>query len=985
MERDETDLAEVVDFADAPGAALALPSHPPDPPTPGFPWIAAIAPVGGAVVLWAITGSALSLAFAALGPVVAVASVLDARRQGRRMRRKGAAERAERLAALRASVAAAHELERTAAWRRVAPARPILDARRPLDWRDGDAGQLVLGRGTRRSALRVDGTAVDADDRELLAHAARLDGAPVLAAAEGGIGVIGEPALARSAARALLVQVAHRCRPGTVAIAVPPGVDWAWATELPHRRGPTVVRLVDATLGLDETLGLDVTLGQVDRGAAPHDAIVIAVAETADGLPIGLETVVMVASPGRAIVRRRGDGHGGRTIVPALASLAEAGALAKRLATAGDREGVGPAAALPDAVPYDALDQPKARPGSRDTLPAAVGVVADGPLVLDLATLGPHAIVAGTTGSGKSEFLLAWIVALADGHPPDRVSFLLVDFKGGAAFEPVRALPHVAGIVTDLEEGEAERAVLSLRAELRHREAVLRDERVRAISELAPHVELPRLVLVVDEFQAMIERFPELGGVVADVAARGRSLGMHLVLASQRPNGVVREQVTANCAIRVSLRVMHPSDSIAVVGSDGAASIGSDTPGRGVVDAGDGRPVLFQSARVDPSAIDRLVRRTAGLRTARRPWVGPLPDRIPPDDLGLTAPSSPGGVGSLAFGLLDDPDRQRHELAVWDPGADGHLLVVGAPGSGRSSALAAVASAAAGPAAGPVVRIDGPASAQWDAMCAAVDAMRRGDGRGVIAIDDLDTRFRDWPDDHRQAAQGMVEALLREGRGRGVAVVATAASAHRLGSAIRELFGSTVVLRHPSRSDLVQAGGVGALWRADDPPGRGQWRGRRIQFVDVQPAPATDAGVVDAANPDPPAGGSSAGGAGAWAIVTASPRTDAAALRSEGHDPIVLDALVDPTARAAIVLRTPTATGPRVVIGDADAWMANWALAAAMREEAAIVVHGGLREYRVLVRDGSLPPLLDDPAAQCWVLPPGATPRRSPWPPRANN
>ena len=248
---------------------------------------------------------------------------------------------------------------------------------------------------------------------------------------------------------------------------------------------------------------------------------------------------------------------------------------------------------------------------------------------------------------------------------------------------------------------------------------------MREISELAPHVELPRLVLVIDEFQAMIERFPELGAVVADVAARGRSLGVHLVLASQRPNGVVREQVTANCAIRVSLRVMQPADSIAVVGSDEAATIAPETPGRGVVDAGDGHPVLFQSARVDSSAIDRLLRRSAGLRAARRPWVGPLPDRIAPVELDLADRSSPVAAGSLVLGLVDEPERQRHELAAWNPGADGHLLVVGAPGSGRSSALAAVASAASRAAAGPVVRIDGPASAQWDAVSAAVAAMRR--------------------------------------------------------------------------------------------------------------------------------------------------------------------------------------------------------------------------------------------------------------------
>jgi S-DNA-T family DNA segregation ATPase FtsK/SpoIIIE len=126
-------------------------------------------------------------------------------------------------------------------------------------------------------------------------------------------------------------------------------------------------------------------------------------------------------------------------------------------------------------------------------------------------------------------------------------------------------------------------------------------------------------------------------------------------------------------------------------------------------------------------------------------------------------------------------------------------------------------------------------------------------------------------------------------------------------------------------------------------------------------------------------------GAGTWAIVTASPRTDAAALRSLGLEPIVLDALVDATVRAAISVPVAPAIAPRVVIGDADAWMANWALVGAMREDATVIVHGGPREYRVLVRDATLPPLLDDPIAQCWVLTPGAAPRRSPWPPGANN
>ena len=207
----------------------------------------------------------------------------------------------------------------------------------------------------------------------------------------------------------------------------------------------------------------------------------------------------------------------------------------------------------------------------------------------------------------------------------------------------------------------------SLRSELRHRESVLAEAAVRDVARLPPRVELARLVLVVDEFQAMIERFPDLGVVVADIAARGRSLGVHLVLASQRPNGVVRDQVSANCAIRVSLRVMQRADSLAVVGSDAAAAIGPDTPGRGVVDTGDGRPVPFQSAWAEPETVADTIRSTASLPRARRPWVGPLPDRVTRADLDVGSSATPVTPGALVIGLADEPERQRHERAVWSP------------------------------------------------------------------------------------------------------------------------------------------------------------------------------------------------------------------------------------------------------------------------------------------------------------------------------
>ncbi|RII96145.1 cell division protein FtsK, partial [Clavibacter nebraskensis] len=115
------------------------------------------------------------------------------------------------------------------------------------------------------------------------------------------------------------------------------------------------------------------------------------------------------------------------------------------------------------------------------TLAAVIGVGHAGPVAVDLVADGPHAVVAGTTGSGKSELLVTWMAALAAAHPPEEVTVLLVDFKGGAAFDPLLVLPHAVGLVTDLDGQGARRALESLRAEVRHRERVLRDAGARDV------------------------------------------------------------------------------------------------------------------------------------------------------------------------------------------------------------------------------------------------------------------------------------------------------------------------------------------------------------------------------------------------------------------------------------------------------------------------------------------------------------------------
>ena len=176
---------------------------------------------------------------------------------------------------------------------------------------------------------------------------------------------------------------------------------------------------------------------------------------------------------------------------------------------------------------------------------ALLGAAADGPFEVDLVLDGPHALIGGTTGSGKSELLQTLVSSLAATAPPDRLNFLLVDYKGGAAFKECVALPHTVGFVTDLDAHLTNRARISLDAELKRREELLRRAGAKDLAEMErrdPGAAPPSLVIVVDEFATLANEIPEFVEGVVDVAQRGRTLGLHLVLATQRPRGVDHRQ-----------------------------------------------------------------------------------------------------------------------------------------------------------------------------------------------------------------------------------------------------------------------------------------------------------------------------------------------------------------------------------------------------------------------------------------------------------
>ncbi|MHA6667521.1 FtsK/SpoIIIE domain-containing protein [Homoserinimonas sp. A447] len=385
----------------------------------------------------------------------------------------------------------------------------------------------------------------------------------------------------------------------------------------------------------------------------------------------------------------------------------------------------------------------KRRPGK---LRAAVGSAGIDSMHLDLRTQGPHALVGGTTGSGKSEFLQAWVLGMAAEYSPDRVTFLFVDYKGGSAFADCVSLPHCVGLVTDLSPHLVRRALTSLRAELHFREHLLVRKKAKDLLELEKRgdPESPAaLVLVIDEFAALVGEVPEFVDGVVDIAQRGRSLGIHLIMATQRPAGVIKDNLRANTNLRVALRMADESDSSDVIGTKDAAHFDPSIPGRGIAKTGPGRLQQFQSAYaggwtsreperpsidvaelrfggeapweeprtevalesrdLGPTDQQRLVSSIVAAASAaripapRRPWLDEIAAVY---DLSLLRQRTDS---ELVIGVSDVPTRQQQHPVYFLPDVDGHIAIYGTGGSGKSTALRTLASAAAiTPRGGPV-------------------------------------------------------------------------------------------------------------------------------------------------------------------------------------------------------------------------------------------------------------------------------------------
>jgi S-DNA-T family DNA segregation ATPase FtsK/SpoIIIE len=608
----------------------------------------------------------------------------------------------------------------------------------------------------------------------------------------GVVGIVGDRAGALAVARSLLVQAAVHCGPADLTVGVfcdrGRDEDWSWTSWLPqirrhggssgerwlsHDRSqseellrtlrddidehptPAILLLLDSDVLTEgrnapaRTLlghGRTVSAGASHKPVTQVSGIVIAASE--DKLPAACTTVITVGADAAGTVTRPGDLTHVDDVVLAGISVDTALRGAMDLARFDDPDLVVPGAALPSLVRLPPLldmdeitaDAVRSAWAEARGVATPVGIGEGGSFWLDLVRDGPHGLVGGTTGSGKSEFLRSLVAGLAARNDPTRLTFILIDFKGGAAFATCERLPHTIGTVSNLDEQLANRALRALEAEMEYRQRLFAAagegvDNLDAYLATNPAEPLPRLLLVVDEFAMLAKEYPDVLSSLVSVAAVGRTLGVHMILATQRPAGVVNEDILANTNLRVALRVQSREDSGNVIGVPDAAAISRQQQGRAYVKLGqdditpvqtalvtgqaeqqaktsiDVYPVVFgrterpPAPRISESAptdLDRLIdavilaNEAAGFAPPRPVWPEPLGERV---QLAGFEPDEPaevpvvGGVSDrnrVGFAIADDPDRQRQIPACWDL-EQGNLLLMGIPGSGTSTALSSIA------------------------------------------------------------------------------------------------------------------------------------------------------------------------------------------------------------------------------------------------------------------------------------------------------
>jgi DNA segregation ATPase FtsK/SpoIIIE, S-DNA-T family len=596
------------------------------------------------------------------------------------------------------------------------------------------------------------------------------------------ITVDGDAQVVRPFLRSLICQLAVLHGPDRMMIGAVVGVgtsdDWDWLKWLPHHQHSRIADAVGSARlvyrsaaqaandvlseGTTQTCPIVLILDGGDLSGHERElcegntATIIEVGTSLDTvactkrlrLRIGADTVTVCGQDGDEVIAK-----------PDLLTMTQASVCARRLAPyrpmgagAGDgqqeRQGWRDLMGI-DRDRLDAEDYPEeywATIGDGHIRPVPIGVTPDGaPVHLDINEaarngMGPHGLCVGATGSGKSELLRTLALGMIASHPPDVLNLILVDFKGGATFLGMERARHVGAVITNLA-GEAHlvgRMNDALAGEMNRRQELLRAaggfanlaEYRRARSQGAGLPPLPALFVLVDEFSELLSQHPDFAELFVAIGRVGRSLGMHLLLASQRLDEGRLRGLETHLSYRICLKTFSAGESRAVLGvpdayhlpsTPGAAYLksasgectrfqtvyvsGADSkPGTTPVPTNPVSPRVFTAARVGPiseatdtdpsqqpvrTVLDAMLDRLAGHGPpAHQVWLPPLTQSptldalIPePGHRGLTVP----------IGVVDNPYEQRRDpLVVELDGPAGNVAIVGATRSGKSTALRAM-------------------------------------------------------------------------------------------------------------------------------------------------------------------------------------------------------------------------------------------------------------------------------------------------------
>jgi S-DNA-T family DNA segregation ATPase FtsK/SpoIIIE len=759
-----------------------------------------------------------SLAFGAFGAMAALIGYAASRHQARLAQLRTYRDYHRLLDRRQARLQAARDLQLLDLERRLpSAARLLTEASRsaPSLWyrrpTDADFGLLRLGTGKLPSAIGV-----RPPDPDLLDAAARraqdiyfeyrdLPAAPLTLSlrAARALGIVGTPEARVLFAYALVAQLAALHAPSELSLYLFSSKlnyhAWRWARWLPHtssaqqggfpdqiafepeqaralidqlaRRldsaaeGPLIVAIFDDVSSIREEISYQRAIDNPNLCALllcsqPEDVPstfggIVTLSEGKFHVLLSDQAGTAFSGTAEALTRPEIEFLARRLAGYRLPQLGEASRLPQQL-SALQLYGVERISQLPIAANW-------ARPVPADgvlPLPVPIGYASFSTLqLLDLSERahGPHGMIGGTTGSGKSELLQTLVMSLAIAHHPYLLNFLLIDYKGGATFNIFRNLPHTVGLITNLDEREALRALAAIQAENRRRQQFLADHNVEDIAEYHRRLRLyggffppdwqplPHLVIIVDEFAELTASLPNfLDELVATVRV-GRSLGMHLVLATQRPSGHVTAEMKANLNFRICLRVQTPDESQEIIRRPDAAFLPPEVPGRAYFQVGN---VLqqFQVARVgleytelDPSdeatpilqlsrfekttdllskeavreasatsltLAEALTNHIAAQYAEKRPELVLL--EALPAQLGLAEVLRKGDYGGwdgttwrapgteriwacAPIGLIDDLARRAQPPLSLNFAQHGNFLAIGAPASGKTTLLRTLA------------------------------------------------------------------------------------------------------------------------------------------------------------------------------------------------------------------------------------------------------------------------------------------------------